>query len=467
MKQRTGPMLSLVANAVLALLVCCAPPCVAQDVPAFPGAEGFGADTPGGRGGKVLLVTNLNDSGPGSFREACEAEGPRIVVFRVSGNIELESPINLGNPYITIAGQTAPGDGICLNNCQFFISTHDVVIRHMRFRPGDLMGKDYDALWIWSSRNVIIDHCSASWGIDETLSITGDSDNITVQWCMVTESLHDAHYGSLVISDHGRITWHHNVYAHHNSRCPRTGIDPPSDVGPLIDFRNNLIYDWGAVAGYTMANERSAMNYVANYLRPGPSTSDDASGFAFRIYDGGYLPSGEYMRNMWPAMVHFWVADNYLEGFPEKTEDNWLMIWRPDYAGENDCKAWQPFKVPPVETDKPQVAYERILEDCGATLPVRDAVDARIVEQIRAGTGKIIDSQADIGGWPELKTAPPPPDSDEDGMPDEWEEKYGFDPNDSSDNSLDTDEDVYTNIEEYLNGTDPLVSDLPSVSNDE
>jgi pectate lyase len=419
-----------------------------NDMPAFPGAEGFGAFTPGGRGGKVFLVTNLNDSGPGSLRAACKAEGPRIVVFRVSGIIELQSKLSIKNPYITIAGQSAPGDGICLKNYPCYIATHDVIVRHLRFRPGDVARKEMDSLTIVDGQNIIIDHCSASWGTDETLSVTRDSKNVTVQWCMISESLNEsvhhkgAHgYGSLISGYDGGVTFHHNVYAHHNSRNPRPGgyEDKP---GIILDFRNNLIYNWGSAAGYNGEN-RLRMNYVGNYLKPGPSTRESKREFAFNV--GGPL-------------TELFVADNYLEGFPEKNRDNWLMIRPPRELTEDAqgiIRASVPFPVAPVETEAPQVAYQRILESVGATLPTRDAVDARVIEEIRTGGGKIINSQAEVGGWPEYKQEQAPDDADLDGMPDEWERKYGLDPADALDNSKDKDSDGYTNIEEFLNGTDP------------
>ncbi len=394
---------------------------VSEKLPAFPGAEGFGAFTPGGRGGKVLLVTNPNDSGPGSLRSACTAEGPRIVVFRVGGIIELKSGISIRNPYITIAGQSATGDGICVKNYPLNVGTHDVIIRYLRFRPGDVMRKEMDAMWIASGQNVIIDHCSTSWGTDETLSVTRDSKNVTVQWCIISESLNEsvhhkgAHgYGSLISGYDGGITFHHNVYAHHNSRNPRPG-GYEGKPGIILDFRNNLIYDWGNTAGYN-GGYRLRMNYVGNYLKPGPSTKKSKSGFAFNV--GGVL-------------TELFVSDNYLEGFPEKNRNNWLMIRPPrDFSGDlkETIGRSQPFPVVPVRTDPPQIAYQRILKDAGDTLPTRDAVDARIIEEIRTGAGKIINSQTEVGGWPRYKAGQAPDDADMDGMPDEWEQKYGLKP---------------------------------------
>jgi hypothetical protein len=418
-------------------------------VPAFPGAEGFGAYTPGGRGGTVLLVTNLNDSGPGSLRAACEAEGPRIVVIRVGGIIELKSSLAIHNPFITIAGQSAPGVGVCLKDYPLNIRTHDVVVRYLRCRPGDSARKEMDSLSVFGER-VIADHCSASWGMDETLSVTHSRD-VTVQWCMITESLNRSYhhkgphgFGSLIAGEDGGITFHHNIYAHHVTRNPRPG-GYAGRPGPIVDFRNNLIYDWVAFCGYT-GRERVRINYVGNYLKPGPSAAPHEGSFAF--YPGGLLTT-------------LFAAGNVLEGFPGKTRDNWLMIQPLEPYNRSALRfmrAAQPFPVAPVRTDSAQVAYRRILDQCGAALPMRDAVDARIVEEIRTGAGKIIDSQGEVGGWPEYKSAEPPTDSDLDGMPDAWENAHGLNANDPSDASVPgKDGSGYTNVEEYLNSLCPAI----------
>ena len=411
---------------------------VPSNIPAFPGAEGFGAYTPGGRGGRVIFVTNLNDSGPGSLRAAIEAKGPRIVVFRISGIIELKKKLAIRNPYITIAGQTAPGDGICLKGDQLSISTHDVVIRYLRVRPGDMKRKEMDAIWVdWPAENVIIDHCSASWGIDETLSVT-DSKNVTVQWCFITENLYHSYhhkgphgFGSLIAGGEGGVTFHHNLYAHHASRNPRPG-GKEGMPGIILDFRNNVIYNWGYRAGYS-GETAVRINYVANYLKPGPSTKESARGYAFR-------PGG--------PKTQIFLMGNVLVGFPEKSDDNRLLI---DQRGGGGKIVGKPFPAPPVRTDPAEVAYRRVLEEGGAVLPKRDAVDRRIVEEVKKGSGRIIDSQDEVGGWPQYKTTSPLPDADMDGMPDEWEREHGLNPHDPSDANGDQDGDGYTNIEEYLN----------------
>ena len=420
-------------------------------LPAFPGAEGFGAYTPGGRGGTVIAVTNLKDYVPGkenpipgSFRAACDTKGPRIIIFHVGGLIELKSPLYVREPFVTIAGQTAPGDGICLTKYDFSIfDTHDAIVRYLRFRPGDEAKTQLDALTDHGSPNVIFDHCSTSWGNDEVLSVTRPgTTNVTVQWCLISESLNrsyhpkgDHGYGSLLLTD-GNVTFHHNLYAHHRRRNPHAASygKPP---GILLDFRNNLIYNWGTVAG-TSGKEPVRMNYVGNYLKAGPSTRDP--GFAFTV--GGEATA-------------LFAARNYLVGGGEKNRDNWLMI----RLGRGAKRA-QPFPVAPVNTDSPKDAYMRILENAGATLPVRDAIDRRLIAEVRTGRGRIIDSQTDVGGWPAYKQAPPPADGDNDAMPDYWETEHGLNPADPSDNNQDQDGDGYTNIEEFLNRTDPGQKDI-------
>src|SRR5215471_5276536 len=232
----------------------------AQPAPlALPGAEGFGAQTPGGRGGRVWFVRNLNDEGPGSFRAVVTAQGPRIVIFRVGGLITLKSPIKITEPFLTIAGQTAPGDGICLRGSEISILTHDVIARYLRFRPGDISGGEVDALNIMgASRDVIVDHCSATWSIDECLSPSGAISNVTVQWCLIAEGLNrsihskGSHgYGSLARAS-GGVTLHHNLWAHNEERNPRLGDNYGRGTPPTFDFRNNVMYDWGKLcSGWT------------------------------------------------------------------------------------------------------------------------------------------------------------------------------------------------------------------------
>jgi pectate lyase len=410
-------------------------------IPAFPGAEGFGSTTPGGRGGRVMFVTNLDDAGPGSFRAACDAVGPRVVVFRVSGLITLATPIVIKNPYITIAGQTAPGDGICLRNYTFVIATHDVVVRYLRSRLGDLSGQEADSITLASgAENVILDHCSATWSIDEALSLAGNVSNVTVQWCLIAEGLnHSKHtkgahgYGSLSRAN-GPVTWHHNLWAHNNSRNPRLGDNYGRPPYPTFDVRNNVIYDYGEIAsGLTQGVLK--VNYVANYIRPGPSSK---AGTPIRI--GG------------PSDLSFYIRANVFEGNGALTADNSQFFDPVIIEGKRQVQTVAaPFNAPSVKTGSAQGAYEVVLRLVGASLPQRDAIDARIVDEVRQRKGAIIDSQEQVGGWPALDSKAAPLDSDADGMPDSWERRHGLNPHDPADGAGDKDGDGYTNLEEYLN----------------
>ena len=425
-----------------AVVAACLP--AAAQIPAFPGAEGFGAAAVGGRGGAVYFVTNLQDYGeneppiPGSLRAGIEMEGPRTIIFRTAGHIALERTLEIDEPFLTIAGQTAPGDGVALTHYGIDIAAPQVIVRYLRVRPGDVAGEEQDAINIRSS-DVILDHCSASWGTDETVSIIGDATNVTVQWSLIAESLNEsvhskgAHgYGSL-ISTAGDVSLHHNVFAFHNSRNPR-----PKDA--LLDFRNNVIYGWGSTAGYNV-DDATRMNYVGNYLRPLAYSGHED--YAFRA---GSPDTRMYLRG------NVLVAPG-----GDVSRDDWAMIEPPD--GVDSVAAALgvdvPFPAPTVTTHSAEEAFALLLDDAGATLPRRDAADRRIIDLMRAGEGGIIDSQDEVGGWPELAGGSPPEDADADGLPDEWERAHGFDPTDSGDQALDADGDGYTNIEEYLNGTDP------------
>jgi pectate lyase len=431
----------------LIVFFVCLPALCAQGpaIPAFPGAEGFGSHTPGGRGGKVIFVTTLNDSGPGSLRAACDAEGPRIVIFRVSGLITLASAITVKNPYLTIAAQTAPGDGICLRNFTFNIATHDVVVRYLRSRLGDLSGQEADCITLLSgAHDVILDHCSATWSIDESLSLAGNVSHVTVQWSLIGEALkHSKHakgdhgYGSLSRAN-GPVTWHHNLWVHNDARNPRLGDDYGRPPYPTFDVRNNVIYDYGEIcSGLTQGVLK--VNYVGNYIRPGPSSKATTP-----------------IRVGAPSDLQFYIRDNIFEANAALTGDNAQFFNPVIIDGKRQVETVpQPFPAPPVNTSSARNAYAAVLAGVGATLPRRDAVDVRIIDEVRRGQGSIIDSQQQVGGWPELKTANVPADSDNDGMPDAWESRHGLNPHDPSDGFADKDKDGYTNLEEYLNGTDP------------
>ncbi len=407
-------------------------------VTAFPGAEGFGAYAVGGRGGKVYTVTTLADQGPGSLREALEATGPRTVVFAVSGTIRLASPIRVTNPYLTVAGQTAPGDGICLAGHTLIIETHDVILRYLRFRPGDLAGVETDALSVRGGYHVMIDHCSLSWSVDSLLDLTVGSGLNTVQWCILSEALNQSWHSKGAHgyaagwdgSGAGGSSYHHNLLATCNSRMPR--IDKYARVPRvLVDVRNNVIYNWGSNSAY--GGEFADMNWVNNYYKPGPAT---AAGVRSRLFE-----SDSEMNKMY-------LSGNYLEGSPRVTADNWRGVnFRS--GSMKTLRVDTPFKVAPVQTEPVETAYRRVLAEAGAVLPKRDPVDERIVRDVQAGTGRLIDSQDEVGGWPELRTYNVPVDTDRDGMPDWWEEANGLDPTDPEDRNR-VDSTGYTCLEVYL-----------------
>jgi pectate lyase len=439
--------------AAFAALVCVpAPAASTSGLPAFPGAEGFGATTPGGRGGQVLIVTNPDDAGPGSLRAACTAEGPRIVVFRIAGTISLKSPITVTEPYLTLEAQSAPGDGICLRDSTFGVATHDVIIRYLKCRLGDVTSREADSLDVLNgSSNVIFDHCTATWSIDECLSLSGNNQNITIQWCLIGESLnHSKHskgehgYGSLARAN-GPVTFHHNLWLHNDSRNPRMGDNygNRSLTFPTFDFRNNVIYDFGGTAS-GLTQGKLKINYVANFIRPGPSSRARTP-----ITIG---PKSD---------IQFFIRDNILDGNPAFTADNARFFSTVEFEETNSTGARvitqevravdQPFEAPRVTTVPAKDLLKLVLPTVGASLPKRDVVDTRLVNDVLHRTGKLIDSQTQVGGWPELKSGKIPLDSDDDGIPDAWEKKHHLNPHDSSDASL-IGEDGYSHIEEYLNG---------------
>lgn len=414
-------------------------------LPSFPGAEGAGARTSGGRGGRVLEVTNLNDSGPGSLRAAIEATGARIVVFRVAGTIALESRLRVLNGALTIAGQTAPGEGICLKNYSLSIEASNVIVRYIRSRLGDESKQQSDSLTVWrGTHDVMVDHCTASWSVDEALSLAGDVSNVTVQWCLISEGLrHSVHekgnhaYGSLMRAS-GPVSLHHNLWAHNDSRNPRLGDSYGKPPYPTFDVRNNVIYDYGSTcSGLTQGN--FGANYVGNTIRSGPSSTAKTP-----ITVGG------------PSDLRFFIQGNEVVDNAALTRDNRQFFNTMVIDGKTQVQTVsEPFAMEPVHTTTASEAYEAVLASVGASLPARDAVDARIVREVKTRSGHIIDSQRDVGGWPMLKTGTAPPDSDHDGMPDAWETQYGFNPRSEADAASDADGDGYTNIEEFLNGTNP------------
>ncbi|HEY9285864.1 MAG TPA: MBG domain-containing protein [Pyrinomonadaceae bacterium] len=427
----------------------------AEPVRAFPGAEGAGELTPGGRGGDVYHVTNLNDSGPGSLREAVRtAAGPRTIVFDVSGTIHLNSRLVISKPFLTLAGQTAPGDGVTVAGWHTVISnTNNIIIRYMRFRAGDLNcsnGYEDDALTVDKSTDVIIDHVSASWSVDETLSVT-ESDRVTVQWSLITESLRDSchaknshGYGSLIRYGSGVVTYHHNLYAHHDSRNPRLG----DNVG--LDFVNNVVYNWGNESGYSAEAVEGTprLNFVGNYLVAGPSTPASKR----RAFKGG------------SASTFIHQSDNLIDGNLNGARDGADIGWSM-FTGAYTRQEPARFDFPPVATDDARTAYERVLNIAGHSL-ARDAADLRVISEVRGEGGRHIDSQNEVGGWPGLSSLAAPADADGDGIPDYWEVNRGLNPADAADGRAIT-ASGYSNLELYLNdivpapGADKLGDDTP------
>ena len=420
----------------------------AEQPTAFPGAEGFGRFATGGRGGAVLRVTTLADSGPGSLRAAVEARGARTVIFDVGGTISLASPLKINRANITLAGQTAPGDGITLRGQPLIIAADDVIVRYIRVRPGDETGVQDDAISITRGRRIILDHVSASWSVDETLSAgsrysppeSGVHD-LTVQWSLIAQSLSDSihdkgrhGYGSLIRGGHGaRFSWLNNLWADHQARMPRPGNYNGPDIDPLgafFEFRGNVFSNWGGSrAGYNAdTGALAAYDFVGNWYQAGP---DSTAALAFCEENSG-------------ARAFF--ADNAMNG--GVPADPWSLVGCTPPAG---YRATAPLADSGARTPSPALAYERVLAGAGAS-KVRDSVDARIVDGVRGRTGRLINSQRDVGGWPVLKGGPAWVDSDGDGMPDAWERGRGFDPGDASDGAKDRDGDGFTNLEDWLNG---------------
>lgn len=397
---------------------------------AFPGADGWGKYTVGGRGGKVIAVTNLNDSGEGSLRAAIEAKGPRTIVFQVSGTIELEDFLIIKEPYVTIAGQTAPGDGICLKNYGLIVETDEVIVRYIRCRPGD-DGGETDALWVNEAKQVIIDHVSTSWGTDETLSVS-DSDKVSVQWCMITESLNrsihakgDHGMGSLVRGSNGQqVTYHSNYYFTHRNRSPMCGnyTDISEDpVGFYFEFINNVAYNWsGEAAGKCHdVNTLTHYNFMNNYYISGP------------------ISHGEMMFSEGCGVNKMYAAGNSMNGVVPK--DPWSLIQIEEDIQDFDWdeyKQAKPFPSIMTGMQPAKEAYEAVIEEAGASLH-RDHVDEAVIETMLEGKGKIINKPEESVGWegdyPVLEQASPYEDEDKDGMDDQWEEAHGLDPNNGED----------------------------------
>lgn len=467
-----------------------------SDMLAFPGAEGGGRYSFGGRGGKVYVVTNLNDDGPGSLRWACEQGGARIIVFNVAGIIRLQTPLIIRAPYITIAGQTAPGDGVCIAGESVWINTHDVIIRYMRFRRGETwVGRRDDAIGGNPIGNIIIDHVSATWGLDENMSMyrhmyndsTGKIEdkfgtvNITIQNSIFGEALDTWNhaFGSTLGGEN--CTFMRNLWANNAGRNPSVGWNG------VFNFANNVVYNWvhRSIDG---GDYRAQFNIINNYFKPGPATPKNTPvGHRILKPESGRskLKEKYYGRS--------YVNGNIMEGYPEITKDNWnggVQVEEERDAGKykDFMKVNKPLPMAPVTILSAEEARKYVLANAGATLPKRDAVDARIVKE--ATTGKveinpnvklpetqfkhrrlpidsykigIITDPAQVGGYPEYKGTPYV-DSDNDGMPDAYELKVGLNPKDAAD-AAKIAKNGYSNIENYLNSVVDVknVKPIPSV----
>lgn len=457
-------------------------------IPAFPGAQGGGMYTFGGRGGKVITVTNLNDDGPGSFREACETGGARIIVFNVSGIIRIKSPLIIRAPYLTIAGQTAPGDGVCIAGESVWINTHDVIIRHMRFRRGETwVGRRDDSIGGNPIGNIMLDHISASWGLDENMSIYRHmyltdprkpeeklgTVNITIQNSIFAEALDTWNhaFGSTIGGEN--CSFIRNLWADNTGRNPSIGWNG------VFNFVNNVIFNWvhRSIDG---GDQTARYNIINNYFKPGPLTPVD-SPVGYRILK----PESRYEMNGRKIYGLAYVNGNIIEGNEKVTANNWdggVQVEDMKDAGEfTPYIKWDsPHPMPYLTISPAKEAYEYVLDNAGATFPKRDAVDTRVTKQVQTGVFDypekvdlshvpyfkhrrlpedsykkgIITDIAQVGGYPEYK-GEPYNDSDGDGMPDAWEKKYKLNPKDPSDANGDISGDGYTNIEKYINGIDP------------
>ena len=451
---------------------------------AFPGAEGGGAHTFGGRGGKVYVVTSLDDSGPGTLRWACEQGGARIIVFNVAGIIHITSPIIVRAPYITIEGQSAPGSGVCVAGESFWVNTHDVIIRYMRFRRGQTdVGRRDDALGGNPVGNIIIDHVSTSWGLDENFSMyrhmfdpaDGSKEeklgtvNITIQNCISSESLD---------------TWNHafgttmggeNCMLVRNLWADNTGRNPSIGWNGIFNFVNNVVFNWHH-RSMDGGDYTSLFNIINNYFKPGPVTPKDQA-VGHRILK----PETGRSKLKTKYFGRAYVNGNIMDGYPEITKDNWaggVQVEEEKDAGQykDYMKVDKPFPMPAVKILPTEEAYKFVLTNVGATLPVRDPVDARVVEQVR--TGKIayqevntdtmsqfkvrklpkdsyklgiVTNIVEVGGYPDYK-GKPYKDSDNDGLPDDWEVKHGLNPKNPDDAAKPAvNGGGYSNIEVYLN----------------
>ena len=423
-------------------------------LPVFPGAEGFGTHTRAGRGGKVLAVTSLADSGPGTLRDALADASPKTIVFRVGGIIELRSLLFVAHPFVTIAGQTAPGDGIVLKNFGLVVTTNDVLIQSIRVRPGNQGATPADrnkAIAILGptgkarsgAYNVVVDHVSASWGEDETVSTWFGPHDITVSWSIVSEGLNRSrhfkggHSAGLLVGDHSdRVSLHHNLLAHNDYR------NPLIISGGTHEIVNNVVYDWGSLVTEIVDDAPASVNVVGNWYQAGPSSKTP--------YEILINPTG---KNQVPRVF---VSGNAKSGEASVPADEWTRVqlgWRSKGAPEK-YRAAGPAPGARVTAGDAKEALRLVTAGAGAVVPRRDSIDERIVADVRNGSGSIIDSPDQVGGYPVYARGVAPADSDGDGIADEWERRNGLDPANPSDGNA-VDRDGYTNLERYLHSLMP------------
>ena len=471
---------------------------VQEEAYAFPGAEGGGMKVTGGRGGKVYKVTSLEDTNTeGTLRYAIEQAEPRIIVFDVSGTIYLKSAINIDRGDVTIAGQTVPGDGICLAHFPVTVDANNVIIRYLRFRMGDSDvigsgGSDgADALGGRKKNGMIIDHCSISWSTDECCSFY-DNEDFTLQWSIIAESLRLSGHSK---GPHGyggiwggvNASFHHNLMAHHDSRTPRYGPGAKHAGTDRVDTRNNVFYNWSGNGCY--GGEAMNINIVNNYYKPGPATQSKVANRVIQIDVS--RGEGDFAR-IKGILGKYYITGNVMES-SSITANNWLGVNIYQKEGlpqgtEADLKLNSAVETYPVATQDANVAYEKVLAYAGCSKS-RDEIDERIVNEVKTGTAAyiglnehngygtdypdsdvnwkskdypkpgLIDSQDDLrpegasddwSAWPILNSSPAPTDTDGDGMPDEWEKSKGLNPvkYDANEKYLST---AYDNIEVYIN----------------
>ncbi len=425
-----------------------------ESLPAFPSAEGFGAGAVGGRGGRVIQVTNLNDRGPGSLRAAIEAKGPRTVVFRVGGTVENETGYLVTEPYLTIAGQTAPGGGITLkwrNNetwhdeTHFDIATHNVVLRHIRIRSGGIHGTGGESTRFWSllvsdgAHDVIVDHCSISWSTDQNVNIWGLKKGVrrvTIQWCISSEGL--SPHSAATLMQVANLSYHHNLMAHNRFRSPRVSGSP--EKGSVTDIVNNVAYDYPSnCASFSAKSDRPLfeihdVNFVGNFHIRGPSP--DVPSNERRMF--GYLPEVS-------SGIPIYMQGNI--GPQRSTDELPQTLMLPE--SQRRFAVAKRFPAPSVRTTSAKVAYDEVLARAGCRVPMQDEVDERIIREVRTGTGRIPENAKEVGGWPRLPGGTPYADADEDGIADSWESARGLDPSDPTDGAKAL-PNGYTHLENYL-----------------